>query len=232
MRRVAAGVDSKFVTEEERLRLSRAGFGQRIGYGSRPAVIVIDVQNYTVGLKEGPDPSYPSAGGRAAHEAVARLVRILKAARQKHVPVVYTRFALSRDGSDAGVYGLKRKLLDIDGWCIEGTKGAEIYDEVAPESGDMVLTKKRPSAFLGTFLNSLLIERKVDTLILTGGTTSNCVRATAVDGMSYNYRVMVVEDCVFDRVQVSHEVALFDLDRQYADVVNSDSVLSYLSGLP
>src|SRR5207253_10770809 len=109
--------------------------------------------------------------------------------------------------------------------------GAEIHASVKPKPSDIVLVKKRPSAFFGTLLNSTLVERRVDTLIITGGTTSNCVRATAVDAMSYNYHTIVVSDCVYDRVQISHETALFDLDRQYADVVKSDEVIKHLMSL-
>jgi maleamate amidohydrolase len=222
---------SSSVSEEEKERLKNAGFGRRVGYGERPAVLVIDVQNYNVGPKEGPSKEYPSGGGIAAHLAAQCISNVLKVARENGIPIIYTQFTLKRDRSDIGVYGRKRDFLDIDGWCVEGSEGAKIHDSVKPESADIVLTKKRPSAFFGTMLNSLLIERKVDTLIITGGTTSNCVRATAVDAMSFNYRGIVVSDCVYDRVQISHDVTLFDLDRQYADVVNSEEVIKYLRSL-
>jgi len=220
-----------FISEEERRRLEKAGFGQRLGFGERPAVLVIDVQNYNVGPKKGPSTEYPSGGGKTAHEAVRRITQILEVARKSGVTVIYTQFILKKDQSDIGVYGRKRKFLDIDGWCVEGSEGAKIHKSVAPKPGDIVLTKKRPSAFFGTILSSLLIERKIDTLIITGGTTSNCVRATTVDAMSFNYRPIVVADCVYDRVQVSHDAALFDLDRQYADVVRSREVIKYLQSL-
>jgi maleamate amidohydrolase len=118
--------------------------------------------------------------------------------------------------------------LEIEGWCLEGSEGSKIHNSIAPEPGDILLVKKRPSAFFGTMLNSMLIDRGIDTLIITGGTTSNCVRATTVDSMSYNYRAIVVSDCVYDRVQLSHEVSLFDLNRQYADVISSEEVIKHL----
>jgi nicotinamidase-related amidase len=224
-------LSSPAVSEEEKKRLTSAGFGQRVGYGERPAVLVIDVQNYNVGPREGPSKEYPSGGGIAAHKAAHRISEILKVARKSGVPVIYTQFTLRRDRSDIGIYGKKRTFLDIDGWCVEGSEGAKIHESVKPKPTDIVLTKKRPSAFFGTILNSLLVEKRIDTLIITGGTTSNCVRATAVDAMSFNYRGIVVSDCVYDRVQVSHETTLFDLDRQYADVVKSDEVINYLRSL-
>lgn len=216
------------ITEEERARLASAGFGQKIGFGKSPALIVIDVQNYNVGPPEGPTIEYPSGAGQVAHNALRKISMLLSVAREKRIPIIYTQFILKRDRSDIGVYGRKRSFLEIEGWCLEGSEGAKIHNSIAPQLGDIVLVKKRPSAFFGTMLNSLLIDRGIDTLIITGGTTSNCVRATTVDSMSYNYRAIVVSDCVYDRVQLSHEVSLFDLNRQYADVVSSDEVIKHL----
>jgi nicotinamidase-related amidase len=219
------------ITQDEKNRLASAGFGQRIGFGDHPAVIVIDVQNYNVGPREGPTKDYPSGAGEAAHKAVEHLSLLLSFAHEKQVPIFYTQYVLKRDRSDVGIYARKRSFLDIEGWCLEGSEGAEIYMSITPKPKDLVLIKKKPSAFFGTILNSMLIERGIDTLIITGGTTSNCVRATAVDSMSFNYRTIVVSDCVYDRVQASHEIALFDLDRQYADVVGSDEVMTYFKSL-
>jgi maleamate amidohydrolase len=140
------------------------------------------------------------------------------------VPVFYTRFELARDGSDIGAYGRKRSLLDTENWCLEGTSGAEIHPVVAPSPGDHVFVKKKPSAFFGTPLTAQLIQLGIDTVLLAGGSTANCVRATAIDAMSLNYRTVVVEDCVFDRLAISHEVALFDLERQAADVLPADDL--------
>lgn len=229
-----AGVEALWwdlLTGAERERLRAARFGLSIGFGERPAVLVIDAQNYMVGPPPGAAPGpYPSACGYPARAAVARLMPLLAAARQGGVPVIYTRFVLRPDGQDIGVYGRKRALLSIDGWCLEGSVGAEIVPELRPDDGDIVLVKKKPSAFLGTPLLGLLIDRAVDTLIVAGGATSNCVRATVVDAMSLNYRTAVVHDCVFDRFDISHRVALFDLGRQYADLVDSCTVTAFLAG--
>jgi maleamate amidohydrolase len=221
------------LTEEERARIGGAGFGRRVGIGDRAAVVVIDVQNYMVGPPPGaPDGPYPSACGEAGEAAVAVLARFLPAVRALGVPVFYTCFELAADGSDGGVYLRKRDLLAIDGWCLAGTVGARIVPAVAPEPGDIVLVKKKPSAFFGTPLLSLLVDRGVDSLLVTGGSTANCVRATCVDAMSYNYRTTIVEDAVFDRFERSHVTALFDLDRQYGDVRGCDDVLRELSARP
>ena len=222
---------SSLLSEEDVQTLSRARFGRRVGMGRRPAVVVIDAQRYMVGDGESPSDRYPSACGPAAEAALLALSRLLSTARDAGIPVFYTRFVLKRDGSDIGVYGRKRDLLDIEGWCLEGTEGAEIAPVVKPEPADIVLVKKKPSAFLGTPLLGMLIDRAIDTVIVTGGSTSNCVRATAVDATSYNFRTLVVEDCVFDRIRISHDVALFDIDRQYGDVVASAEVIQHLEGL-
>jgi len=214
--------------ERDREIVARARFGRRVGVGARPAVLVIDAQNYMVGPPPGSTHDYPSACGPVAVAALDRVAALLDAARAADVPVVYTRFELRRDGADIGAYGRKRDLLDTEGWCLEGSEGARIADAVAPAGSDLVLVKKKPSAFFGTPLLGLLVDRGVDTVIVTGGSTSNCVRATAVDAVSYNFRTIVPEDCVFDRIDVSHRIALFDLDRQYADVVESASLIAGL----
>ena len=216
---------------KDRALLEKAKFGRRIGIGEKPVVLVIDVQNYMVGSPGGSSSSgYPSACP-TARDAVQPLKSLLEAARQNRIPIVYTQFVLRPDGGDMGVYRRKRDLLNIEGWCLEGTTGAEILQDVAPQPSDYVFVKKKPSAFLGTPLLGLLIDKGVDTVIVTGGSTSNCVRATAVDSTSYNFRTIVAEDCVFDRFEVSHFVALFDLDRQYADVMPSAEVIGQLPTL-
>lgn len=212
------------------MRLSAAGFGQRVGIGARPALLVIDVQNYMVGPPPGSAVTdYPSACGEAGRAAISRLAAFLPACHELAVPVFYTRFELRRDGSDAGVYIRKRRLLTTEGWCLEGSEGAQLVTSTGPGPQDVVLVKKKPSAFHGTPLLAMLIDRGVDTVLVTGGSTSNCVRATAVDAASYNFRTVVVEDCVFDRFERSHRTALFDLDRQYGDVLTSAEVLSAIN---
>ncbi|MEV6845763.1 isochorismatase family protein [Actinoplanes sp. NPDC051411] len=218
--RIRDGV-RKLLSEAEVDRLERAGFGLEAGVGERPAMVVIDAQRYMVAPDAGSDAEFPSSCGDAGRAALTRLAELLDDLRAARVPVFYTRFELARDGSDIGAYGRKRSLLDTENWCLEGSSGAEIHPAVAPSPGDHVFVKKKPSAFFGTPLTALLIQLGIDTVLLAGGSTANCVRATAIDAMSLNFRTVVVEDCVFDRLAISHEVALFDLERQAADVVPS-----------
>lgn len=215
------------LSPEERARLEAGGFARRSGFGRRPAVLVIDAQNYMVGPVDDEDLAYPSSCGATGRQALACIKLILDAAHATEVPVFFTRFELARDGSDMGVYRSKRDLMNSEGWCLQGSFGAQISDVVAPQASDVVLVKKKPSAFFGTPLLSMLVDRAIDSLIITGGSTSNCVRATVVDAASTNLRVAVPADCVFDRIDVSHRVALFDIDRQYGDVVWADEIAEH-----
>ena len=217
-----------YLDEGDLFRLERARFGRRIGFGERAALLLIDVQNYMVGPPPGSPHDYPSACGAAAEAALEALVPVLAAARAARLPVVYTRNEFRRDGADIGVYRRKRDLLTSEGWCLQGSEGAQIHAAVAPVASDLVLAKHKPSAFHATPLIGLLIDRGVDTVIVTGGSTSNCVRATAVDSASFDFRTIVVQDCVFDRFRLSHVASLFDLDRQYADVMPSADVINWI----
>lgn len=219
---------SGLLGEEERARLSHGRFARRSGFGSRPAVVVIDVQNYMLGPVGDEPGEYVSSCGEVGRQGAQATARLLDAAREAGAPVFYTRFELARDGSDMGAYRRKRDLVDSELWCLEGSFGAQIADAVAPRDGDVVMVKKKPSGFVGTPLLGMLIDRDIDTVIVVGGSTSNCVRATAVDAVSLNYRVIVPADCVFDRIDISHRVTLFDLDRQYGDVMWSHEVIARL----
>jgi nicotinamidase-related amidase len=220
-----------FLTDADRAVLTKGRFGRRMGFGKRPAVLVIDAQRYMVG-EEGNDAAWPSSCGAVGRAALAEIARIVHAAQAAAVPCFFTRFELDSEGRDIGVYGLKRDLLRSEHWCLAGTKGAELAPDLVPGQRDVVLVKKKPSAFHGTPLLGLLLDRGVDTVIVTGGATSNCVQATVFDAASYNLRAIVPMEAVFDRVPVSHAIALFDMDRQFADVVPRDAVLARLATRP
>lgn len=222
---------STYLDEATRTRLATGGFGRRVGFGRHPALVVIDVQRYMIGdatLGSEELATYPSSCQEAGRAALSNIVALCDTFRVNKLPVILTKFVLASDGSDAGIYRYKRELLDIDGWCLEGTSGAELVAELKQQATDFVIRKTRPSAFWGTSLLAFLIEHGVDDLVIVGGSTSNCVRATTVDAAAVNLRVQVCADAVFDRVPVSHAISLFDLDRQYADVVMTEEVLSWL----
>jgi maleamate amidohydrolase len=205
----------------------QAGFGRASGLGSSPAVLVIDVQYRTVGdepapLRESMRRFYRTSCGERGWEAVGSIARLLAAARERSVPIIYPHVA-PKQSIDAGRTGAKiPSLMDVP------DRGYEFVAEVAPASGDLLIPKRHPSAFFATALTSYLIDMGVDTVILTGATTSGCVRASAADAFAYNFRCAVVEECVYDRATLSHNVNLFDIQSKYADVISLDAATDYL----
>lgn len=220
------------LTERDQETLSTARMGTRMGFGNKVAVLVIDAQVYMVGDKCEPmhesNKRFPSSCGETGWHACENIKKILDKAREKDMPIFYSQMTMAADGWDAGVYTLKRNLLQNPNWMLEGTPGWEIAPMLAPGPKDHVFMKKKPSAFFGTPLFSYLNDRHIDTLIITGGSTSNCVRATVFDSSSYNYRAIVAEDGVFDRIEISHKVSLFDMDRQWADVMPTTEILEQM----
>jgi nicotinamidase-related amidase len=223
------------IPERDRLVFEAAGWGRRAGYGERPVILVIDVNVNFCGDR--PEPILESikrwrySCGERAWTGVAAIRRILDVARTKRLPIIYTTNPRREDGLDLGVWTLKshRAADEVD---IQGHLGNQIVAEVAPEPGDIFIEKRKPSAFFGTPLMSHLTMLRADSLILTGSTTSGCVRASAVDALSYDLRVTIPEEAVFDRGDLSHKVALFDLHQKYVDVTTLDDVLDYLDSLP
>ena len=223
---------ARYLDEADRSVLVRGRFAQRMGFGARPAIVAIDCQRYMVGERGVTDDRYPSSCGEIGWRAVDRIAAVLRAGRKAGVPIFLTRFALDPSGADIGVYGRKRAFMHRPDWCLEGTEGAALLPEVGPEPGDIVVVKKKPSGFFGTPLLAYLIDCSVDTVVVLGGATSNCVRATVFDASSCNFRVIVPEDAVFDRLPVSHAISLFDMDRQFADVMSADDVIAKLRNAP
>jgi nicotinamidase-related amidase len=165
--------------------------------------------------------------GAEAGDTVAAIARILAAARKRDVPVFFTTMAFASDGRDGGTWVKKvPALLDLH---TDDPAAMEIDPRIAPADGEIVFNKKVASAFFGTPLVSQLASRGVDTVILTGCSTSGCIRATAVDAVSYGFRVIVPEECVADRADAPHRANLFDIDSKYGDVVGVDEVLEHLA---
>lgn len=196
-------------------------FDGGVGFGEKPAVIVIDfVRAYTTPgeLLYAPD----------VVEAVQQTVELLKAARHKHVPVIYTRVLYNENGLDGGVFVQKVPVLRT---FLPSNPMTEIVSELEPEAGDTVLIKQYASSFFGTSLGAMLTALRVDTLIITGCSTSGCVRATALDACQYGFRAIVPRECVGDRHRAPHEANLFDIQSKYGDVVSRADVLAYFENL-
>ena len=212
------------IGDDDLARYEAAGFGEAVGYGRRPALLVIDVQYRTVGTRPMPFfeavEEFPTSCGEVGWRAVREIARLLALFRELELPVLYPHVAPKR-AYDAGRLGGKvPAIMDIP------EHGYRFVEEVAPAAGDVLVPKRHPSAFFGTALASYLIDAGADTVVVTGCTTSGCVRATAVDAFSYNFHVLVPEECVYDRSPTVHAVNLFDLAQKYADVMPVDRVLA------
>lgn len=196
-------------------------FDSRLGFGRRPAVLVIDFVNaYT----EPGSPLFAPAVVAAANQAR----ELLAAARSRHVPVIYTKVLYQEHGRDGGLFVKKIPVLRQ---MVAGNPMAEIVQGLSPEPQDIVVTKQYASAFFGTSLASTLTSLGVDTLVIAGCSTSGCVRATAVDGMQHGLRVVVVRECVADRDERPHQANLFDINAKYGDVVSLGEVVERLQSL-
>jgi nicotinamidase-related amidase len=218
-----------YLSEQDLAVIARGKLGRRMGFGQRPAVVVIDAQNYMVG-EPGNDAAWPSSCGEIGRAAVMAIAQLVGKAQAQGVPCFFTRFELDPKGSDMGVYRRKRDLLQSEHWCLAGTVGAKLVPQLVPGPADIEFVKKKPSGFHGTPLLGYLVERGIDTVIIVGGATSNCIRATVFDASSWNFRTIVPQEAVFDRIPISHAISLFDMDRQFADVMPLAQVLDYLGG--
>ncbi len=199
---------------------AQRGFGRRIGFGERPAVLVIDIINGFT------DPVMPL--GADLDTEIAAVRAILDAARARHVPVQFT--TVQYEAAEAGTATVWHRKQAGLSTLVAGTPAVDVDPRLGRVPGEPVLSKRYASAFFATDLSSWLAARSVDTVILVGCTTSGCIRATAVDAIQHGLRPVVVEEAVGDRSAAAHAQALFDLDQKYADVVGVAEVLAYLAG--
>ncbi len=192
-------------------------FGGKVGIGSQPALCIVDFVNGFI------DPKVFGGGNIA--EAVASTVGLLAAARRCGLPVAFTRVVYAEDGHDRGAFVRKVPALAK---LTEHAPDGQIVPELAPRPGELILRKTQPSAFFGTGYADKLRQQGIDTVIVTGCTTSGCVRATVVDAMSYDFRTIVARDCVGDRSLAAHEANLFDIEQKYADLMGSQEIIAAL----
>lgn len=193
--------------------------------GPRPALLAIDL--YDLVYRGGPLPPleindrYPNTCGIFAHRAIAPTKKLLSAARHAGIPIFFCTQETRPNNRPAGAVSTRSNVqLPIDGYAI--------YHEFPVEPNDVVIWKQRASIFQGTPLFSHLSLLGVQSLIVCGESTSGCVRASVVDGYSGGFHVTIVEECTYDRAELTHKVNLFDLHHKYADVMHIDEVLSHL----
>jgi maleamate amidohydrolase len=199
---------------------AKAGLGESVALGVRPAVLVVD---FSCGFT---DPACPLGSDLTAEVEATR--RLLDAARARGVPVVFTSIGFEPSLKDGGLWLQKVPTL---GELQLGGHWVEIDPRLEPREDETVVLKKGASAFFGTNLASILVAQGVDSVILCGATTSGCVRATAVDLLQYGWPTIVPRECVGDRAQAPHEANLFDIQAKYADVVGVEDALAYLESV-
>jgi nicotinamidase-related amidase len=231
--RRARGWDA-YLTDADRTVFERAGYGGSVGIGRRPALLVIDM-NYAFCGRE-PLPILESVErwhnscGPAAWEAIRAAVPLLDAARAAGLPVFHASGLECPVGGDVGLGRWRdtNRLEETDMTPEESRPVAAL----APVGEEILIRRSKPSVFFGTELTSYLIDLGVDTVMVCGCTTSGCVRATVVDGFSLNFRMIVVEECTFDRAAAPHWVNLFDMHQKYADVLEVGELLEHPSFVP
>ena len=218
------------ISSEERRAYGAAGFGRQSGLGSRPALLIIDVQYRTVGTVRMPFweavKEFPTSCGDVGWAAVDAITPLLALFRAKGWPVMYPHVA-PKVASQGG-----RLAEKVPAIMTIPAKGYEFVAELAPREGDVLIPKNHPSAFFATAMASHLIDKQVDTIVVAGCTTSGCVRGTVVDAFSLNFRVAVPHECVYDRSITSHKVNLFDMGQKYADVLPTAEVMKRLDAVP
>ena len=217
------------ISAEEQRAYNAAGCGRPSGLGKRPALLIIDVQYRTVGTRPLPFwdaiKEFPTSCGEVGWAAVAQIRNLLHVFRERRWPVLYPHVARKENFDYGRLSDKVPAIMTVAG------KGYEFVAEIAPEPQDILLPKKHPSAFFGTPLASYLINCGADSLIVTGCTTSGCVRGSVVDGFAYNFRVLVPHDAVYDRSATSHAVNLFDMASKYADVMSTEDAIAKLHAI-
>jgi nicotinamidase-related amidase len=212
---------------DDETRLIYATYDVPMGLRERPALLCVD--NYNAVFGDRPEPvvqaleRFPSTCGEAAWAAIEPTRRLMAAAREAGIPVIHTTRDDATHTAMSALRSTKRRSRSADpAW------DHAFFPRLAPDPGELVIRKTRASAFYGTPLDAHLVQMGVDTLIVCGNSTSGCVRATVLEGHMHGYTVAVVEECVFDRHQLSHQVNLFDMNAKYADVMFVDDVVEYI----
>lgn len=222
----------EYVSAEDMQIFERSGYGTFLGLGERPALVVVDVTYAFTGDRNEPIldsiEKWPNSCGPAAWAAIPHIQELLTVFRARNLPIFYTKVPPARaDGLGKGLWRTSRQAARAE----PGVSGLDIVADIAPEERDVVITKAAPSAFFGTHLIAYLTSIRADTLVVCGGTTSGCVRATVIDAFSHNLHVAVAEDGTFDRGRASHAVTLFDLDAKYADVMTTAKITAQIGSL-
>ena len=238
---MAERIWDKFLTERDKQVFAQSGFGALAGGGKKPALLIIDVNYNFCGEQREPIlesiKKWRTSCGEDAWDALPHIRRLIDRCHEKGIPVIYTTGTVRDDGWDKGSWAWKSSRSNED--VASGKPAAretnrdgnDIMDEIAPGPRDIVIRKLKPSAFSGTPLQAFLNDLGADSLIVTGTTTSGCVRASVIDAFSNNLRCTIVEEACFDRSQASHAINLCDMHAKYADVVPVEEALALVESI-
>ena len=235
---MAERIWDKFLTDRDKQVFATSGYGAKAGGGKKPALLIIDVNYAFCGERSEPIlesiKKWRTSCGEDAWEALPHIRKLIDKGHAKGIPVIYTTGTVRDDGWDKGSWAWKssRANEDVAAAAADARdtnrNGNDIMDEIAPSEQDIVIRKIKPSAFYGTPLQAFLNDLGADSLVVTGTTTSGCVRASVLDAFSNNIRVVIAEEACFDRSQASHAINLCDMHAKYADVVPVDEALDYI----
>ena len=222
----------RFLTEQDRAHLAMRGPLQ-VGFGKKLALLLVDLYRWVFGDK--PEPilesmkTWPGSCGLAGWNALPHIQQLLCRSREVGIPIIHIT---GLDGAGVEYWSFRREAEKPAGMSPEARdrhkRRFDIVDEVRPLAGEAVLRKSSPSAFWGTPLIGHLNYLDVDTVVTCGESTSGCVRASVVDGCTHRFRMIVVEECVFDRHEAAHAINLFDMNQKYADVLPLAEVVEYM----
>ena len=196
-----------------------AGFSGRLKFGERPALLIVDV---VMAYLDAASPLYAGV-----EEALASNVRLAKAARRAGRPIVFTNVVYTPGGADGGLFYRKVPALRA---FERGSAAGAFPAELQPEEGELVVSKQYPSAFFGTSLASTLHAARIDTVLVTGFSTSGCVRATALDALCHGFAPFLVREACGDRDSRPHEANLFDVQAKIGEVIDEVEALRLLEG--
>jgi nicotinamidase-related amidase len=207
----------RFLSEQDKAQLEVVGEKKKREYGSKPALLLIDLYRWVFGDEKEPlleqAKKWPGTCGPAAWESIPHIQKLLSAAREAGIPVIHTTGA----------------ELDMVHWANGIRRKNDFMPEVAPIEGELVIRKSSPSAFWGTPLIGHLVANNIDTIIVGGESTSGCVRSSVVDGCTSRFKMFVVEECVFDRHEACHAIDLFTMNQKYGSVIELEEALRFLS---
>jgi len=225
---MAERVWDRFLTEQDKAQLQIVK-RKPVGFGTRPALLLIDFQMAYLGRNEplvGQIDEFPAASGRRGWDALANAARVLDACRELRIPVYATRVAFDPSERDDVSFASKRR---VPGSFALGSPYTLLPDQLKLAPQDALIAKQAASAFFNTSLDEFLASRQIDSLLVTGLSTSGCVRSTVVDAAARGLRPIIVVDAVADRLQISHTAALIDIWMKYGDLCTTEAFIEFAS---